>query len=158
MRAHAQARGQDADAWGTVGLLHDFDWERYPTLEDHPVRGSAELEARGYPAWFRRAILAHAPHTGTSRDSDLERHLFACDELTGFVHACALMRPTRLNGMTPASVRKKMKDKRFAANVSREDIVVGSEEIGRELNDHIAFVIAALAPHADELGLTPPAT
>ena len=155
MRAYAAELGEDADAWGCVGLLHDFDWERHPSLEQHPQDGEPVLAALGYPDWFRRAILSHAEHLGLPRETALERHLFACDELSGFIHACALMRPDRLEGMEPRSVRKKLKDKRFAANVSREDITTGAQEIGRELDDHIAFVIAALAPHAPELGLTP---
>ncbi len=155
MRAYAAELGEDADAWGCVGLLHDFDWERHPSLEQHPRDGEPVLAGLGYPEWFRRAILSHAEHVGLPRETPLERHLFACDELSGFIHACALMRPDRLEGMEPRSVRKKLKDKRFAANVSREDITKGAEEIGRELDDHIAFVIAALAPHAAELGLTP---
>lgn len=155
MRAYAAELGEDADAWGCVGLLHDFDWERHPSLEQHPQDGEPVLAALGYPDWFRRAILSHAEHLGLPRETALERHLFACDELSGFIHACALMRPDRLEGMEPRSVRKKLKDKRFAANVSREDITTGAQEIGRELDDHIAFVIAALAPHAAELGLTP---
>lgn len=155
MRAYAAELGEDADAWGCVGLLHDFDWERHPSLDQHPQDGEPVLAGLGYPEWFRRAILSHAEHVGLPRETPLERHLFACDELSGFIHACALMRPDRLEGMEPRSVRKKLKDKRFAANVSREDITKGAEEIGRELDDHIAFVIAALAPHAAELGLTP---
>ncbi len=153
MRAYAEELGEDRDAWGVVGLLHDFDWERHPTLEQHPRDGEPVLAALGYPDWFRRAILSHAQHTGVARETPLERHLFACDELSGFLHACALMRPGRLDGMEPRSVRKKLKDKRFAANVSREDITLGAQEIGRELDEHIAFVIAALTPHAAELGL-----
>jgi len=153
MRAYAVHLGEDADAWGNAGLLHDFDWERHPTLERHPQDGAPVLEGLGYPPWFRRAILSHADHTGVARETPLERHLHACDELSGFVHACALMRPTGLDGMEPRSVRRKMKDKRFAANVSREDITRGAEEIGTDLDDHIAFVIAALARHAAELGL-----
>ena len=156
MRAYAAELGEDGDAWGVVGLLHDFDWERHPTLEQHPRDGEPVLAALGYPDWFRRAILSHAEHMGVSRDTPMERHLFACDELSGFIHACALMRPDRLEGMEPRSVRKKLKDKRFAANVSRADITLGAEEIGRELDDHIAFVIAALTPHAAELGLSGP--
>lgn len=155
MRAYAAELGEDADAWGCVGLLHDFDWERHPSLERHPRDGEPVLAGLGYPEWFRRAILSHAEHMGLPRETPLERHLFACDELCGFIHACALMRPDRLDGMEPRSVRKKLKDKRFAANVSREDIAAGAQEIGRDLDDHIAFVIAALAPHAAELGLTP---
>jgi len=154
LRAYAAELGEDADAWGCVGLLHDFDWERHPSLERHPQDGEPVLAALGYPEWFRRAVLSHAEHLHLRRETALERHLFACDELAGFIHACALMRPDRLEGMEPRSVRKKLKDKRFAANVSREDITAGAEGIGRDLDDHIAFVIAALAPHAAELGLT----
>jgi predicted hydrolase (HD superfamily) len=153
MRAYARALGEDEDAWGCVGLLHDFDWERHPTLEQHPADGEPVLAGLGYPEWFRRAILSHADHTGVPRGTALEHHLFACDELSGFVHACALMRPTGLAGMEPRSVRKKLKDRRFAANVSREDITAGAEEIGRPLDDHIAFVVAALTPVAGALGL-----
>lgn len=153
MRAYAAEVGEDPDAWGTVGLLHDFDWERHPTLQEHPAKGEPVLAGLGYPEWFRRAILSHADHTGVARESALERHLFASDELSGFITACALMRPDRLAGMEPRSVRKKLKDRRFAANVSRDDIARGAEEIGRSLDDHIAFVIAAMVPHAAELGL-----
>lgn len=155
MRARARELGEDQDAWGVVGLLHDFDWERHPTLEQHPTAGEPVLAELGYPEWFRRAILSHAAHTGVAPETPLERSLFACDELTGFVYACALMRPTRLEGMTPKSVRKKLKDRRFAANVSRDDITLGADLIEQDLNDHIAFTIAALQPHADELGLSP---
>lgn len=153
MRAYAAELGEDADAWGVVGLLHDFDWERHPTLEQHPMAGEPVLAELGYPDWFRHAILSHANHSGVTRESALEHHLFACDELAGFIHACALMRPDKLDGMEPKSVKKKLKDKRFAANVSREDITQGAEEIGRPLDDHIAFMIAALTPFAADLGL-----
>jgi predicted hydrolase (HD superfamily) len=154
MRAYAADLGEDVDAWGVVGLLHDFDWERHPTLEEHPAAGEPVLAELGYPEWFRRAILSHANHTGVARETSLEHHLFASDELAGFIHACALMRPDKLVGMEPRSVKKKLKDKRFAANVSREDIADGAEAIGRPLDDHIAFVIAALTSHAPELGLS----
>jgi predicted hydrolase (HD superfamily) len=156
MRAYAAELGEDEDGWGVVGLLHDFDWERHPTLAEHPILGEPVLANLGYPDWFRRAILSHADHTGVARETTLEHHLFACDELAGFIYACALMRPERLRGMEPRSVRKKLKDKRFAANVSREDIAAGADEIGRPLDEHIAFMIAALAPHEAELGLEPP--
>ena len=154
MRAYARELGEDEDVWGCVGLLHDFDWEKHPTLEQHPVAGEPFLEEAGYPDWFRRAILSHADHSGVARQTALEHHLFACDELSGFIHACALVRPTHLDGMTPKSVKKKLKDKGFAAAVSREDIRNGAEEIGRDLTDHIAFVIAALQPISAELGLS----
>jgi predicted hydrolase (HD superfamily) len=153
MRAYARERGEDEDAWGCVGLLHDFDWERHPTLEQHPMDGEAHLAEAGYPEWFRRAILSHAEHSGVPRESSLEHHLFACDELCGFIHACALVRPSGLDGMTPKSVKKKLKDKSFAAALSREDIRAGAEEIGRPLDEHITFVAAALLPIAPELGL-----
>jgi predicted hydrolase (HD superfamily) len=153
MRAYARELGEDEDVWGCVGLLHDFDWERHPTLDQHPQDGEPVLAEAGYPDWFRRAILSHAEHCEIERISPLEHHLFACDELCGFLHACGLVRPTGLEGITPKSVRKKLKDRRFAANVSREDILVGAEEIDRPLDDHIAFVAAALLPISAELGL-----
>lgn len=153
MRAYAEDLGEDADTWGCVGLLHDFDWERHPSLEQHPQDGEPVLAAAGYPDWFRRAILSHADHTGVTRETPLERHLFACDELSGFLHACGLVRPTGLVGITPKSVKKKLKDKRFAANVSREDVRAGAEEIGSTLEDHITRVVAALEPASAELGL-----
>ncbi|HEX6851346.1 MAG TPA: HDIG domain-containing protein [Candidatus Polarisedimenticolaceae bacterium] len=154
MRAHAARVGGDADAFGLAGLLHDFDYERYPSLEDHPFRGQEVLEERGYPEWFRRAILAHAPHTGVVPESDLERCLFASDELCGFLTACALVTPNKsLHELKPESVRKRMKDKAFARSVSRDDIVKGAEGIGMELDAHIAFVIDALRAVAADLGL-----
>jgi predicted hydrolase (HD superfamily) len=153
MRAYADDLGEDADAWGCVGLLHDFDWERHPTLEQHPQDGEPILAAAGYPDWFRRAILSHADHTGVSRETPLEKHLFACDELSGFLHACGLVRPTGLAGITPKSVKKKLKDKRFAANVNRDDITRGAEGIDSSLDDHITRVAAALEPASAELGL-----
>ena len=161
MRHFARATGHDEDLWGAVGLLHDMDFEKHPNLElatdGHPFVGVAYLRQNGWGNEVARAILSHAPHTGVVAETPLERHLFASDELTGFIHACALMRPTRLEGMAPKSVRKKLKDKRFAANVSREDITQGAELIERDLDDHIAFIVSALQPHADELGLTPEA-
>lgn len=153
MRAYASALGEDTDAWGCVGLLHDFDWERHPTLEQHPQDGEPVLAALGYPEWFRRAILSHAEHTGVARESALERHLFACDEVSGFVHACGLVRPDGLATLEPRSVRKKLKQRTFAAGVSREDVVQGADEIGRDLDEHIGFVIAALRAVGPELGL-----
>ncbi|MEW6583689.1 MAG: HD domain-containing protein [Actinomycetota bacterium] len=153
MRAYAGALGEDADAWGCVGLLHDFDWERHPGLDRHPQDGELVLAAAGYPEWFRRAILSHADHTGVPRVTPLEHHLYACDELSGFVHACALVRPAGLEGLEPRSVRKKLKQPSFAAGVSRDDVVRGAGEIGRDLDEHIAFVVAALRPVAADLGL-----
>ena len=154
MRAHARRTGGDEHAFGLAGLLHDFDWERYPTLDDHPHRGSEILEAKGYPEWFRRAILSHADHTGVPRETVLEKCLYASDELCGFVTACTLVRPERsLAALEVSSVRKRMKDKAFARSVHREDIVRGAAEIGMELDDHIAFVVEAMSGIAGELGL-----
>lgn len=154
MRAHAGRLNQDPEPFGLVGLLHDFDYERWPSLEDHPFRGSEVLAERGWPDWFRRAILAHAPHTGVRPETDLERCLFAVDELVGFVTACVLVRPDRaLCSLEVRSVRKRMKDRAFARAVSREDIEAGALGIGMPLDDHIAFVIAALLPVAAQLGL-----
>ena len=153
MRAYARELGEDEDAWGCVGLVHDFDWERHPTLDRHPQDGEPVLAALGYPDWFRRAILSHAAHLDVPRQSPLEHHLYACDELSGFVHACALVRPPGLEGLEPKSVRKKLKQASFAAGVNREDVLRGAEEIGRDLDDHIRFVVAALQPIAAQLGV-----
>lgn len=154
MRAHAARLGGDVHAYGLAGLLHDFDYERYPTLEDHPFRGGEVLEAKGYPEWFRRAIFAHAPHTGVVPETDLEKALFAVDELCGFLTACTLVLPTRsIRDLKVSSVRKRMKDRAFARNVVREDIVKGAEILGMDLDAHIEFVRAAMAEVAEELGL-----
>ncbi len=154
MRAHARRVGGDEHAFGLAGLLHDFDYERHPTLEEHPFRGVAVLEARGYPEWFRRAVLAHAPHTRVAPETDLERCLFASDELCGFLTACALVTPSKsIRGLPVASVRKRMKDKAFARSVNRDDIVAGAGAIGMDLDAHIAFVIDALSGVAEDLGL-----
>ena len=154
MRAHARRVGEDEHAYGLVGLLHDFDYERWPSLADHPFRGSEILEAQGYPEWFRRAILSHGDHTGVPRVSVLEKCLFACDELCGFVTACALVTPAKsLSALEVASVRKRMKDKAFARSVNREDIVKGAAELGIELDDHVVFVIGAMRGISADLGL-----
>jgi putative nucleotidyltransferase with HDIG domain len=154
MRAYAARQGADAEAWGLVGLLHDFDYERWPTAEDHPYRGAEILEVRGYPDWFRRAVMSHAAYTGITRESPLEKTLFACDELCGFLTACALVTPARsLHDVKVKSVRKKMKSKAFAAQVSREEIMTGAQELGVELDEHIEIVLDALRGIADELGL-----
>jgi predicted hydrolase (HD superfamily) len=154
MRAHARRTGGDEEAFGLVGLLHDFDYERWPTLADHPFRGSEILAEKGYPDWFRRAILSHGDHTGVSRETTLEHCLFASDELCGFVTACTLVTPAKsLAALSVASVRKRMKDKAFARSVSRDDIVRGAAGIGMELDDHIAFVIDAMRGVAVDLGL-----
>ena len=154
LRAYARRLGGDEQAWGLVGLLHDFDYERWPTAADHPARGSEILAREGYPEWFRRAILSHANYSGVSRESTLEKALFACDELCGFLVACALVTPERsLDAVRVPSVRKKMKAKAFAASVNREDIVNGASELGVELDEHIDFVLGAMRAVAAELGL-----
>lgn len=154
MRAYARRLGEDESAWGLVGLLHDFDYERWPSAEDHPWRGVEILAARGYPEWFGRAILSHADYTGVVRESRLEKALFACDELCGFVVACSLIMPGKsIHELRVASVRKRLKSKSFAASVSREDIATGAEALGVELDDHIAFIVEALREIAGVLGL-----
>ena len=154
MRAHAARAGGDAHAYSLVGLLHDFDYEKYPSLEDHPFRGSEILEQKGYPEWFRKAILAHAPHTGVVPGTDLEKALFAVDELCGFLTACTLVLPSKsIRDLKVSSVRKRMKDKAFARNVSREDITKGAELLGMDLDAHIEFVRDAMVGAAEELGL-----
>ena len=159
MRAMAVRIGADPERWGLVGLLHDFDYERFPNdahspTEEHPAEGVRILAARGLPDDLQRAIRGHATYTGVPRDTDMARALFAVDELCGFLVACALVRPSRsLADLEVKSVRKKLKDKAFARGVSREDVVRGAEEIGVPLDDHIAFVLAALRPHEVELGL-----
>jgi len=154
MRAYARKYGADLELWGMVGLLHDFDYEKYPSLEDHPYRGSEILEERGYSEELRRAILSHAEYTGVARVTPMEKALFACDELAGFITACALVKPGKsLAEVEAKSVRKKMKDKAFARSVHREDIIAGAGELGLELEEHIAFCIEAMKGIAVELGL-----
>lgn len=154
LRAHARRLGEDEHAWGLVGLLHDFDYERWPDAENHPFRGAEILAERGYPEWFRRAVLSHASYTGVTRETALEKTLFACDELCGFLAACALVTPSRsLLGLEVPSVRRRMKDKAFARAVSRAEIVEGAALVGMDLDEHIAFVLDALRGIADDLGL-----
>ncbi|MGE0444697.1 MAG: HD domain-containing protein [Vicinamibacterales bacterium] len=154
VRGYARRFGEDEEAWGLVGLLHDFDYERYQTPQDHPFRGCEELSRRGYPEWVTRAILSHADYTGVPRESRLEKTLFACDEMAGFVTAAALVRPSKsVLDLEPASVIKRMKDKAFARAVSRDDLRQGAEALGLPLNDHVANVIASLRGQADTLGL-----
>ena len=158
MRAYAQKLGEDEEEWGRVGLLHDFDYERWPDPPDHPLKGAEILAQRGYPEHVIYAIKSHADYlTDCPRVSQLDKALYACDELAGFITACALIRPTRLEGLTPKSVRKKMKTASFAAAVNRDDIVRGAEDLGVDLNEHIAFVIAAMQNRAADLGLLPDA-
>jgi len=154
MRAYARKFGEDEQQWGVVGLIHDFDYEKYPSLDDHPMRGSEMLQQRGWPEEMRRAILSHAGHTGVARQTKLEHALFACDELAGFITAVALVKPGKsLAEVDARSVRKKMKDKAFARTVSRDDITKGAQELGVELEQHITFCIEAMKGIAGELGL-----
>jgi predicted hydrolase (HD superfamily) len=142
------------DLWGIVGLIHDFDYEKYPSLEDHPYKGNEILKERGWPEVVRRAIMSHAEYTGVTRDTPMEKALFACDELAGFITAVALIKPGKsLAEVDTKSVRKRMKDKAFARKVNRDDIVNGAAALGVDLNEHIAFCIQALQGIAGELGL-----
>ncbi|MCM2314665.1 MAG: HDIG domain-containing protein [Thermoanaerobaculia bacterium] len=154
MRACARRYGGDEDRWGQCGLLHDFDYEAYPTAEEHPFVGSKILEAEGWGEEFRRAILGHAEYTGVPRDTMMARALFACDELCGFLTACALVQPGKtLAEVKVSSVKKKLKDKAFARSVNRDDIVNGARELEVELEAHIEFVLGSLCEIAPELGL-----
>ncbi|MFY9562044.1 MAG: HDIG domain-containing metalloprotein [Terriglobales bacterium] len=154
MRAYARKLGGDEELWGVVGLLHDFDYDRWPRLEDHPYRGNEILAERGWSEEIRRAIMSHAEYSGVARVSPMEKALFACDELAGFITACALVKPGKSLGEVEAkSVRKKMKDKAFARSVNRDDIVNGAVDLGVELEEHIAFCIEAMKGMARELGL-----
>jgi len=155
MCAYAGRYGEDPDVWGVAGMLHDFDYEMHPRAPAHPMKGAEILIARGVAPEIVHAILAHADYSGVPRVSLLDRALYACDELTGFVHACALVRPGRsLTGLEPASVRKKLRDKAFARTVNRDDVYRGAEELGVDLDEHIAFVVAALARVANDVGLS----
>ena len=154
VRGYARAQGQDEDAWGIVALLHDFDYERWPSLDDHPFRGSEILRERGYPEWIVRAILSHADYSGVPRESQLEKTLFACDELAGFITAASLVRPSKsVLDLEASSVMKRMKDKAFARAVKREDLKAGAELLGLPLETHIANVIGFMREQADALGL-----
>ena len=154
VRGYARQFGEDEDAWGFVALLHDFDYERYQTPADHPFRGCEELRRRGYPEWVTRAILSHADYSGVPRESSLEKTLYACDEMSGFVTAASLVRPSKsILDLEPASVVKRMKDKAFARNVSREDLRRGADELNLPLDEHIGNVIRFMRERADALGL-----
>jgi putative nucleotidyltransferase with HDIG domain len=153
MRAYARKYGEDEEKWGAVGLVHDFDYEKYPNAPDHPLKGSEILKERGYSEEIRRAILGHADYTGVPRETRMAQALFACDELAGFITACALVRPDRLRTLEARSVKKRMKDKAFARSVSRQDITLGAQELGMPLDDHITFCIEAMRAVAGELGL-----
>ncbi len=154
MRAYARKFSADEELWGVVGLLHDFDYDRYPSAQEHPYKGNEILKDRGYPDEIRRAIMSHADYTGVARETPMEKVLFACDELAGFTTAVALVKPGKsLAEVEAKSVRKKMKDKAFARSVSRDDIVNGARELGVDLDEHIAFCIEAMQGIAGELGL-----
>ena len=164
VRGYARMFGEDEEAWSIVALLHDFDYERWPSLEDHPFRGSEILREKGYPEWVILAILSHAGYTGVARNGRLEKTLFACDEMAGFITAASLVRPSKsVLDLEPSSVLKRMKDKAFARGVKREDLRAGAELLGLPLDQHIANVIAFMRPQAEALGLKgsvqgPPAT
>jgi putative nucleotidyltransferase with HDIG domain len=164
VRAYARKQGADEELWGVTALLHDFDYERWPNdahhpTEEHPYEGSKILRQRGYPEEMIRAILSHADYSGVPRQSALEHTLFACDELAGFLTACALIKPSKsIHEVEAASVKKKLKDKAFARGVNRADVNKGAEELGLPLEDHIAFCVAALRGVAVELGLQGVAT
>jgi predicted hydrolase (HD superfamily) len=154
VRGYARTFAEDEDAWGIVALLHDFDYERWPSADDHPFRGSEILREKGYPEWMIRAILSHADYSGVARESRLEKTLFACDELAGFITAASLVRPSKsVLDLEASSVVKRMKDKAFARGVKREDLRAGAELLGLPLEQHIANVIASMRTCADELGL-----
>ncbi len=154
MRAYARKYSEDEEQWGIAGLLHDFDWEIVPTPEEHPAYGANILRERGVPEHLVRAVLTHGDHTGIKRESLMEKTVFAVDELSGFIRAVTLVRPSKsLDEITPRSVVKKMKDKAFARDVKREDITGGAEELGVDLDEHITFVIDSLKPVAKALGL-----
>ncbi|MFL5824737.1 MAG: HD domain-containing protein [Solirubrobacteraceae bacterium] len=152
MRTYAPRFDGDVELWGATGLLHDLDYERYPSLQDgHPRYALRELEAQGYPPELVRAVASHADFMGVPRETPMEKTLYAVDELSGFVLACAYVRPQRLEGMTPKSVRKKLKQPSFAAAVNRQDLVQGAEELGVDFDEHLTVVIGALAERQDEL-------
>src|SRR5215469_4730985 len=151
--SYARRFGEDEELWRVTALLHDFDYEIHPTLDQHPQNGAPILRDLGYPEIVIEAVLSHAEHLAIPRDTALKKTLFACDELSGFVHACALVRPTGLDGLEPKSVRKKLKQPSFASGVHREDVYKGAEELGVDLDDHIRMVVEALKPIAGKLGL-----
>jgi predicted hydrolase (HD superfamily) len=154
VRGYARLWGEPEEEWGVVALLHDFDYERWPDQANHPFRGVEILAGKGYPEWVTRAILSHADYSGVTRESRLEHTLFACDEMSGFVTACALVRPSKsVADLEASSVRKRMKDKAFARAVSREELRLGAEEIGLPLDEHITNVIAFMRERAEVLGL-----
>ena len=150
---YAKIQGEDQEFWRATALLHDFDYEIHPTLDKHPQDGAPILREEGYPEELIEAVLSHAEHLAMPRDTPLKRTLFACDELSGFVHACGLVRPTGLDGLEPKSVKKKLKQPSFAAGVHRDEVYAGAELLGLSLDEHIANVVSAMQPIAKELGL-----
>ncbi len=158
MRGYARKFDGDEERWAIAGLLHDFDWEICPTPQDHPTYGAQILRDHGYPEDIVRAVLTHGEHTGIPRESQMEHTLFAVDELSGFIRAVGLVRPSKsLDEVTPKSVRKKMKDKAFAKDVSRDDIQKGADELGIDLDEHITFIVESMKPIAEQIGLAPSA-
>jgi putative nucleotidyltransferase with HDIG domain len=154
MRAYARQQGADEELWGQTGMLHDLDYERYPDLETgHPREALKELERLGYPEEVVRAVASHADRLGVSRESPMEKTLYAVDELTGFIAAVAYVRPQGIHGMTPKSVKKKLKQPSFAAAVNRDELREAAEDLGVDFDEHVAFVIAAMEEHSQELGL-----
>jgi putative nucleotidyltransferase with HDIG domain len=151
--AYARKFDEDEELWRVTALLHDFDYERHPTLDQHPQDGAPILREEGYPEEVVAGVLSHAEHLGLPRDTPLKKTLFACDELAGFVHACGLVRPDGIDTLEPKSVRRKLKQPSFAAGVNRDDVYKGAEELGVELDEHIAFVTGAMRPLAKQLGL-----
>lgn len=162
MEAYASRDGADADRWFVVGLLHDMDYERFPDMDDtehgHPRSGMKELQSRGTDPEIVRAIASHADFMGVPRETPMEKTLYAVDELSGFILACAYVRPQGIEGLTPKSVKKKLKQPSFAAAVNRHEVRAGAEELGVDFDEHVAFVIAALSERADELGVAPSST
>jgi putative nucleotidyltransferase with HDIG domain len=158
VRFYARKQGEDEEFWGATALLHDFDYEIHPTLDQHPQDGAAILREDGYPEELIEAVLSHAEHLAIPRDTPLKKTLFACDELAGFVHACGLVRPGGIDDLEPKSVKKKLKQPSFAAGVHRDEVYAGAELLGIELDEHIRNVIEAMRPIAGELGLPAGAT
>ena len=153
-RKFSNGSSEEEDLWGMVGLIHDFDYDRYPSLDDHPYKGNTILKERGWPEVISRAVMSHAEYTGVTRDSTMEKALFACDELAGFITAVALIKPSKsLAEVDVRSVRKRMKDKAFARKVNRDDIINGAAELGVDLDEHIALCIEAMKGIGGELGL-----
>ena len=151
--AYAQKFSEDEEFWRVTALLHDFDYEMHPTLDKHPQDGAPILREEGYPEEVVETVLSHAEHLALPRDTQLKKALFACDEMSGFIHACALVRPTGLEGLEPKSIKKKLKQPSFAAGVHRDEVYKGAEELGVELDDHIRTIVEALQPISAELGL-----